>query len=152
MTARTVSVAIVATVAASGACGSGPPAPAVLDSGRDACAYCRMIVSDRRFASQIAAPLEEPKFFDDLGCLANYLKGAGSLDARAVVYVADHSTLAWVPARAAVFTRVETLTAPMGSHIVAHESAAARASDPAARSGTPISLADAFPGGLGGSR
>lgn len=150
--ARTVILAILAAVAAGTACGSNAPAPAVLDSGHDACAYCRMIVSDRRFASQIVAPLEEPKFFDDLGCLANYLKGAGSLDARTVVYVADHSTLAWVPARAAVFTRVETSTAPMGSHLVAHASASARDGDPAARAGTPVSLSDAFPGGLGRSR
>ncbi|HYN06549.1 MAG TPA: nitrous oxide reductase accessory protein NosL [Vicinamibacterales bacterium] len=150
--ARTVLVSILAAVAAGAACGSNAPAPAALDSGHDVCAYCRMIVSDRRFASQIVAPLEEPKFFDDLGCLANYLKGAGSLDARTTVYVADHSTLAWVPARAAVFTRVETLTAPMGSHLVAHASASTRAADPAASAGTPVSLSDAFPGGLGGSR
>jgi copper chaperone NosL len=149
--ARTILLAIIAALAGS-ACRSAAATPAALDSNHDACTYCRMIVSDRRFASQIAAPLEEPKFFDDLGCLGNYLKGAGSLDAGAVVYVADHLTLAWVPARSAVFTRVETLTAPMGSHLIAHESAATRNADSAARAGTAVSLADAFPGGLGGSR
>ena len=47
------------------------------------CGYCRMIVSDQRFASQIVAPYEEPRFFDDLGCLARYLTGsAGAADGR----------------------------------------------------------------------
>ncbi len=33
-----------------------------------------MAVSSARFASQIVAPGEEPRFFDDLGCLAAYLR------------------------------------------------------------------------------
>jgi copper chaperone NosL len=107
-------------------------------------------VSDRRFASQIVAPLEEPKFFDDLGCLGNYLNGAGTLPARTVVYVTDHSTRQWVRADEAVFTRVDTLSAPMGSHVVAHASAETRAADPAARGGTPIGSREVFPAGLPG--
>lgn len=135
------------------ACGPGGSPPATLDTAHDACAYCRMIVSDRHFAAQIVAPLEEPKFFDDLGCLANYLKTGAPLPARAIVYVADHSTLTWIPAQEAVFTRVDSLTAPMGSHVVAHQSGATRAADPAARGGTPVGRQDVFPTGPpGGAR
>jgi copper chaperone NosL len=141
---------LMAVAAGLSACGRGTPAPAALDTGHDACGYCRMVVSDRRFASQIVAPLEEPKFFDDLGCLANFLRSGAVLPHRAVVYVTDFSKLTWVRADQAVFTRVEGVTAPMGSHVVAHESAAARAADPAARAGTPMSLVDVFPGGLPG--
>lgn len=153
MTTR-ITLAIVAVAGVTtAACKSAVPAPATLDTAHDACAYCRMIVSDRRFASQILSPLEEPKFFDDLGCLANYLKTGGQLPARTIVYVSDHATLAWIPAQHAVFTRVDTLTAPMGSHVIAHESDAARSADPSAKTGTPIGQADVFPGGLpGGTR
>jgi copper chaperone NosL len=149
MTRRAI-VCLVVGVLAAAACGSNTPAPAALDTGHDACAYCRMIVSDRRFASQIVAPLEEPKFFDDLGCLGNYLSGAGKLSAHTVVYVTDHSTRQWVRADEAVFTRVDTLSAPMGSHVVAHASVEARAADPAARGGTPMSLQEVFPTGMPG--
>jgi copper chaperone NosL len=142
-----VRVGLAASVAVA-ACAAGSPQPAVLDTAHDACAYCRMIVSDARFASQIVAPLEEPKFFDDLGCLANYLKSAERLPAGAVVYVADHSTRAWVPAARAVYTRAEGVAAPMGSPILAHESRSARDRDPAAASGRSIELAEVFPGGL----
>jgi copper chaperone NosL len=138
-------------VAAAAACAGRAVAPARLDTAHDACAYCRMIVSDRRFASQIVAPLEEPRFFDDLGCLANYLREAGDQPPRTAVYVADHSSGKWVLAGHAVFTEVRTLTAPMGSHVVAHESAEARAGDPAARSGRPTTLGDVLPGRLPGA-
>ena len=148
MRRSTIAFAIGAAFAATG-CGSDALAPAALDTGHDVCAFCRMIVSDRRFASQIVAPLEEPTFFDDLGCLANYLREAGQLP-RAVVYVTDHSTLQWVRGDQAVFTRVDTPGAPMGSHVVAHASRETRAADPAARAGTPVGSRELFPDGLPG--
>ena len=136
MIARTIAVSLVTAAAVVGVgCGRAVPPPATLDTAHDACAYCRMIVSDRHFSAQIVAPLEEPRFFDDLGCLANYLKASGPLPTRAAVYVADHSTLVWIP----------------GSHVIAHASGATRAADPAARTGTPIDRQDVFPAGFPGA-
>jgi copper chaperone NosL len=129
------------------ACGSAVPLPAALDTVHEPCGFCRMIVSDQRFASQIVAPYEEPRFFDDMGCLTNYLTNTPALPNGAVVYVADHRTKAWVRAGRAIYTRVGTLAAPMTSHIVAHESAASRDADPDATTGTPVALSDVLPGG-----
>ncbi len=106
-----------------------------------------MVVSDQRFASELVAPYEEPRFFDDMGCLAHYL-AASTVPARAQVYVADHRTKAWVPARQAIYTQVEALTAPMGSHIIAHESTASRDADPAAAAGVRVELEAVFAGRL----
>ena len=64
-----------------------------------------MAVSSAVFASQLVAPGELPRFFDDLGCLADYLK-AGKAPAGATAFVADHRTKAWVRADRAVYTRV----------------------------------------------
>jgi copper chaperone NosL len=132
-----------------GACASGPPGPAPLDTRNDACFFCRMAASDPRFAAQIVAPGEEPRFFDDVGCLASYVKGKhGALRKEALAYVADHRTKAWVPAKRAVYTRVEGLQTPMGSHVVAHSDAASRAADPEARGGAPMTAGELFgPGG-----
>jgi copper chaperone NosL len=112
--------------------------PADLDTRHEACASCRMTVSDRRFASQIVAPGEETVFFDDLGCLAEYVEVRGPLPAGAVVYVADHRTRAWAPAGTAVFTRLPHVDTPMSSHLIAHASAASRDQDPDARGGTDV--------------
>lgn len=136
------------------ACAGGPPGPAPLDVGRQPCDHCRMTVSDARFAAQLVAPGEEPRFFDDLGCLSAYLPDQTDLPPGAIAYVADHRTGDWVPAGAAVYTRVEALATPMSSHLIAHGSAASREADPAARDGVTVSSSELFgPGGPpGGAR
>jgi copper chaperone NosL len=119
-------------------CATGIPAPASLDTRNDACAECRMAVSTGRFASQIVAPGEEPRFFDDLGCLAAHLRSHPDLPSRAVAYVADHRSGEWVSPSSAVFTKVPGLETPMGAHVVAHGSAASRDADPAAQGGSAV--------------
>ncbi|MGE0455708.1 MAG: hypothetical protein AB7O37_18490 [Vicinamibacteria bacterium] len=138
---------LAALVAALAACASRPPEPAPLDTRNEQCGFCRMAVSEARFASQLVAPGELPRFFDDLGCLASFLKG-GKLPAAATAFVADHRTRAWVRADRAVYTRVPGLATPMGSHVVAHADAASRDQDPDARAGTPVPAAELF--GAGG--
>lgn len=125
------------------ACASGPPQPAPLDTRNEACAACRMAVSEARFAGQIVAPGELPRFFDDLGCLAGFVK-AGHAPAKATAFVADHRTGAWVRAAGAVYTRVAGLATPMGSHVIAHKDAASRDADPDAKTGVAVSVSELF--------
>lgn len=129
------------------ACASRPPEPAPLDTRNDACSACRMAVSEARFAAQLVAPGEVPRFFDDLGCLASYVK-AGRAPARATAFVADHRSREWIRADRAVYLRAADLATPMGSHLIAHADAASRDRDPDARGGRTIAIADLFgPGG-----
>lgn len=123
------------------ACGRQSVEPADLDTRNDACRFCSMTVSDARMASQIVAPGEEPRFFDDLGCLRSFLQRE-ALAPGAAIFVADHRTGAWVAAGTAVFTRVDTLATPMGSHLIAHASVASRDADPNARGGVPVAAKD----------
>jgi copper chaperone NosL len=133
--------AVLLSLVALAGCAGGPPEPAPLDTRNEACAACRMPVSEARFAAQVVAPGELSRFFDDLGCLAGFLKGRRA-PAGAAVFVADHRTRAWIRAGDAVFTRVPRIATPMGSHLVAHASAASRDLDPAAPGGTPIPAAE----------
>jgi copper chaperone NosL len=125
------------------ACASGPPAPAGLDPRSEACASCRMAVSEARFASQLVGGSELPRFFDDLSCLGSFVR-AGRTPPGAVAFVADHRTRAWIRADQAVYTRVASLATPMASHVVAHADAASRDQDPAARGGAPVAAAEIF--------
>ena len=133
---------IFACVLLSAACAPGVPAPAPLDTRNETCGYCRMPVSDPRLAAQIAAPAEEPRFFDDLGCLRDFLSQEAPRKRGAVVYVADHRTGEWTPAELAVFSRCPSVETPMGSHLLAHAGAASRAADPAAGSCTRITATE----------
>lgn len=126
------------------ACARGPAQPAAVDTRNDSCAHCRMAVSDTRFAAQLAAPGEEAKFFDDLGCLRDYLRKGMRLPGGAVAFVADHRTREWVRASRAVWTRRDSLETPMASHLIAHASAASRDADPDAAGGTPSSTREIF--------
>lgn len=119
------------------ACGGRAPEPAALQPGTETCASCRMAVSSQSTASQIVVPGEEPQFFDDLGCLAAYLR-QHALAAEAAVFVADHRTSAWIDAAAATYARVPQLDTPMGSHLVAHADLESRAADGAARGSDPV--------------
>jgi copper chaperone NosL len=103
-----------------------------------------MAVSEARFAGQLVAPAEDPRFFDDLGCLAAYLKGTPSRPKGALAYVADHRTKAWVAAGKAVYTKVPGLETPMGSHLIAHLDPASREADPVAKAGSPVTPAEVF--------
>lgn len=128
---------------ATASCTSGALEPAPLDTRNEACAACRMAVSEARFAAQIASPGELPRFFDDIGCLASFVK-AGRAPADAVAFVSDHQTGAWVRAADALYTRVPGLATPMGSRLVAHATAASRDRDPVARGGAPVPAAELF--------
>jgi copper chaperone NosL len=150
MTGSRLAVAALAVVA-SAACGRGAPAPAPLDTRNETCRSCRMAVSDSRFAAQIVAPGEEPLFFDDIGCLEQYVATSPSLPAGAVAYVADHRTRSWVLASAALFTRVDGLDTPMNSHLLAHADGRSRDADPAAKGGQPVSV-ELWPHAAGRSR
>jgi len=143
MRRRVGSLVVAALVAVS--CASGPAPPAALDaSGGEACRWCRMAISDGRTAAQLVAPLEDPIFFDDIGCLRDYLKGGGVLRAGAIAYVADHRTGAWVPAARATYTRAATLDTPMGSRLLAHADPSSRDADAQAAGGDSVSTADLF--------
>jgi copper chaperone NosL len=123
---------------------SGPPPPAELDTGNEPCRFCRMLVSDPRRAAQIVASSEEPLFFDDVGCLRDYLAANPDLPEGAIAYVADARTKAWIAASKAVYTRNPSIDTPMGSHLLAHADIASRDADPEAREGTPLSPKDVF--------
>jgi copper chaperone NosL len=124
------------------ACSPGVPRPADLDTRNDACANCRMAVSDARFAAQIAAPGDEPLFFDDIGCLREFLSRT-TVEQDAVAYVADHHTKGWVVAARALYVRNEQVETPMGSHMLAFAGLDSLNSDPDAR-GTRLVGADVF--------
>jgi copper chaperone NosL len=112
-------------------------------SGSDACAFCRMAVSDRHFAAEVVAAGEEPRFFDDIGCLANGLKEARFPES-AAAFVSDHRTGKWVAAHRAVYTKAPRVSTPMGSGIIAHVDASSRDQDPAASGGVALTADEVF--------
>jgi copper chaperone NosL len=125
---------VVGTVLAAG-CGqadiSRPPA---IRFGEEACAHCRMIISDERFAAARVDPDGETLKFDDIGCLVEY--EADDLPPAAAYWVHDFKGPEWLPARAAIFVHSANVASPMGHGLAAvptPEAARELAADPASR-------------------
>ena len=138
---------------AAAACSSGSLEPVAFDAANEPCRLCRMVGSNGRFAAQLVARRQNPLFFDDIGCLRDFLRTRDGVSGEAAAYVVDHRTGDWVPAGQAVYTRNDELDTPMGSHLLAHGSTASREADPDARGGVALSAAAVFadlrlPGGL----
>jgi copper chaperone NosL len=103
-----------------------------------------MAVSDARFAAQLDVPSEEPRFFDDIGCLRDWLAAHPRPPRGAVAWVADHRTKAWVRAARAVYAEAPMTETPMASHLLAFGDAASRAADPAAAGARQLGPRDLF--------
>jgi hypothetical protein len=67
---RLLRVSLAAWLAALACQPAGGPAAIAYD--REPCAHCGMLISDAAFASQLELEGEDPKSFDDPGCLLRY--------------------------------------------------------------------------------
>jgi copper chaperone NosL len=92
--------------------------------GKQACASCTMLVSDRRFASQIATREGARVYFDDPGCMASWIK---EHPAQARYEWVRSAAGTWIDARSARYSRGER--SPMGYGFAPAEAADATWSD-----------------------
>jgi copper chaperone NosL len=70
--------------------------------GKEPCAYCKMLVSDKRYAAQVIDDNGEHRFFDDIGCMVRWM------DARrppALAWVREPPSGAWLDARTARYVQ-----------------------------------------------
>ena len=110
-------VAAAAVVAA----GCARPAPRPIAWGEESCRHCHMTIADPRFAAELVTSKGLVYVFDDVGCLAAFLRG-GTVAAAQV-----HSLLVYdylrpdslLDARRAVYLRADTLRTPMSSQLAA---------------------------------
>ena len=100
------------------ACAAEPPGPVAIAFGSETCSFCRMVISDKRFPSQIVSPGHDPLFFDDIDCMAKHIAAQG-LPAESKVFVTDYKSSSFIPARDAAFFRCPGLASPMSSGVIA---------------------------------
>jgi len=92
------------------------PADVVLNE--DACAQCRMAVSQIKFAAQVVEPGGMPFFYDDIGCMFIDI-ATGARKTGYAAFVADFETSAWIPACDAFYVKSSAVKSPMGYGIAA---------------------------------
>jgi copper chaperone NosL len=83
-----------------------------------------MAVSQKEFAAEAVTVSGKVDFFDDIGCLADWVNEHQPPES-AGLFVVDFRTGAWLDAKAAYYIRAEKLPTPMSFGLAAFASQAA---------------------------
>jgi copper chaperone NosL len=85
----------------------------------DMCSFCRMAISEKRFASELLALDGEVFKFDDIGCMLRFRKSHGHPESVVATFVLDYETRKWLKAEEAYFVKSKEFKTPMGGNVVA---------------------------------
>lgn len=109
------------TTAAAVVAGCARPAPRPIAVGQESCRHCHMTIADPRFAAELVTTKGKIFVFDDVGCLAAFVReGRVPAAQQHSLWVYDYLRPdALLDARHAVYLSVDTLGTPMASHLVA---------------------------------
>jgi copper chaperone NosL len=107
------------------ACGgsAGAAEPPKIAYGKDACARCRMIISEERQAAGVVAEDGTKTLFDDTGELVATVQTEGLNGRR--IWVHDYQAQAWTDGTKAFYVAAAAVMTPMGTGVVAFKERAA---------------------------
>ncbi len=106
-----------------GSCGAEGPEPILLN--KDACAGCKMSISEGNFAAELITSKGRVYKFDDLQCMRDYVQSNVGLSP-AQFYVADYQKEnELIEATTAWYVQSEEIRSPMGGHTAAFADKAA---------------------------
>jgi copper chaperone NosL len=97
-------------------CRTRSPRPVDIEPS-DMCGFCRMAISQKRFAGEVVDADESAVKFDDIGCMLRYREGGRPKPT--AVFVMDYDTREWKDANASSFLRGSKVATPMGGGILA---------------------------------
>jgi copper chaperone NosL len=90
----------------------------------DMCAYCKMAISEKRYAAELVDSEEQAFKFDDIGCMANFVKGKKNTAKIVAYFVMDFDDRQWIKAESADYVRSSELATPMNGGIIAFKNQA----------------------------
>jgi copper chaperone NosL len=97
--------------------------PVEIHYGEDVCERCKMIISEKNFATQYVLNGGKAKKFDDVGCMLEYLReNPGDREDILGAYVRDYDSGGWIDARKAYYFQGGDIKSPMGFGIAAFSS------------------------------
>jgi copper chaperone NosL len=91
--------------------------PPTVRFGEEACASCRMIISDERFAAALITATGDALKFDDIGCLIQHEEGQIRSDVN--YWVRSFRGQEWLKAHEAMYLHGTRVTSPMGHGLAA---------------------------------
>ena len=95
-------------------------APVAIEAD-DMCSFCRMSISEKRYAAELISNDGQVFKFDEIGCMANFIKQKKNNGDVHAAFVMDFDRREWLPAENAFYVRSSELKTPMNGGIVAFE-------------------------------
>lgn len=122
-------------------------APRAIIPGQDACYFCKMSVSDLRFAGELITKKGKVFVFDDWFCMESYLKtGALSKPDISGLYLMDYGRKGeWVNMELGFLLQSEAVRGPMGGNLAAFGSADSMKKFKSEFGGNTVSAAQVLP-------
>jgi copper chaperone NosL len=99
-------------------CSSGPQP---ISFGKDACHFCKMVISDQRFGAEVITNKNKIYKFDDVHCVVSFMK-SGNVPSTEIasVYLVDFAEKGkLVKAEESFLLQAEQLRSPMGGNVAA---------------------------------
>ena len=124
-------------------CQKQPVEPVALEP-EDMCAYCKMAISEKRYAAELIDSEGAGFKFDDIGCMANFIKGQKTVMKVEAFYVTDFDDGQWIKADDAYFVRSSELATPMNGGIIAFKNQSHAQEAISKYSGKLLSFKDIF--------
>lgn len=115
-----LSILLMASIAVFTACESKPQ---TIHFGSEDCAYCRMMITEPEYASQILNKHGRAYSFDSIECMAAYdirNDATAEMDIHSRWVPDFEGNTGWLPAEEAFYLHSETLRSPMGLFLSAY--------------------------------
>lgn len=85
----------------------------------DMCSYCKMAISEKQYAAELIDTDGQPFKFDDIGCMANFIRTKKNTEKSVAYFVMDFNERQWIKAEEAYYVRSSELHTPMSGGIIA---------------------------------
>lgn len=116
-------------------------APVAIEAN-DMCSFCRMSISEPRYAAELIDNDGQVFKFDDIGCMANFIKQKRNSAPIRATFVMDFDHHEWLAAESASFVRSTEFKTPMNGGIVAFKDRSSAEAALAKYHSTLVSFAD----------
>ncbi len=85
----------------------------------DMCSFCRMAISEKRYAAELLDSEGEVFKFDEIGCMVNFIERNQFDDKTTVRFVMDFDERTWIKAEDAYYVASPEITTPMNGNVIA---------------------------------
>ncbi len=97
--------------------------PTKIITGKDACDYCKMTITDEKYAAELLTEKGRVYKFDDIRCLSGYKTSNPEKEAQSTSYLVDYSSGEFIAETSATLITGGSIKSPMGGNTQAYKDA-----------------------------